>query len=198
MDTYSYEEGFELTFYQELQLDQGGSKAYIAGLNTRKEKIIHIGIYLFKIILYMAFAVAFIGLYSAVCGSENSIVGLVVLLFIMMFRFSDLDIKVSHSTAGIFLLFVILATGPKVANMLPVGAAFLVNLTCILLIVTIGCHNTALFNHASMVLSYLLLLGSDVSGHSYYVRLAGLGVGAVLTIAVFLHTHWKKTYQYSG
>lgn len=186
-----------MNFYQELQLDQVGSKAYIASLNTRKEKIIHIGIYLFKIILYMAFAVAFIGLYSAICGSENSIVGLVVLLFIMMFRFSDLDIKVSHSIVGIFLLFAILAAGPKVANMLPIGAAFLVNLVCILLIMIIGCHNTALFNHASMVLSYLLLLGADVSGHSYYVRLVGLGVGAVLTVAVFLHTHWGKTYQYS-
>lgn len=186
-----------MTFYQELQLDQGGSKAYIASLNTRKEKLIHTGIYLFKIILYIAFSVAFIGLYSVICGSENSIVGLVVLLFIMMFRFSDLDIKVSHSATGIFLLFVILAAGPKATNMLPSGAAFFVNLVCILLIMIIGCHNTALFNHASMVLSYLLLLGADVSGHSYYARLAGLGVGAVLTVAVFLHTHWKKTYQHS-
>lgn len=197
MGTYFYEGESELTFYQELQLDQAGSKAHIASMNTRKEKIIHTGIYLFKIILYMAFAVAFIGLYSVICGRENSITGLVVLLFIMMFRFSDLDIKVSHSTLGIFLLFVILAAGPKVANMLPAGAAFFVNLACILLIMIIGCHNTSLFNHASMVLSYLLLLGADVSGHSYHVRLVGLGVGAALTIAVFLHTHWKKTYQYS-
>lgn len=186
-----------MNFYQELQLDQGGSKAYIASLNTRKEKVIHTGIYLFKIVLNIAFSVAFIVLFSVTCGSENSMVGLVVLLFIMMFRFSNLDIHVSHSIADILLLFAILAVGPRVANCLPAGAAFFVNLACILLILILGCHNTALFNHASMVLSYLLLLGADVSGHSYCIRLAGLAVGAVLTIAVFLHKHWKATYQYA-
>lgn len=185
-----------MNFYQELQLNQGGSKAYIASMNTRKDKVIHFGIYLFKILLNIAFSVAFIGVYSAICGSENGIAGLVVLLFIMMFRFSNLDIRVSHSIVNIFILFAILAVGPKVANILPAGAAFFVNLTCILLILVLGCHNTALFNHASMVLSYLLLFGADVSGHSYHIRLAGLAVGAVLTVAVFLHKHWKSTYQY--
>ena len=40
-----------MTFYQELQLDQVGSKSYIASITDPKEKRKHIAIYLFKILL---------------------------------------------------------------------------------------------------------------------------------------------------
>ena len=37
-----------MTFYQELQLSQAGSKSYIASLQNPKDKLKHTGIYLFK------------------------------------------------------------------------------------------------------------------------------------------------------
>ena len=40
-----------MTFYQELQLDQVGSKSYIASITDPKEKRKHIAIYLFKIFI---------------------------------------------------------------------------------------------------------------------------------------------------
>ena len=49
-----------MTFYQELQLNQAGSKSYIASFKDPKEKWRHIGIYLFKIFLNIAFCTAFI------------------------------------------------------------------------------------------------------------------------------------------
>ena len=48
-----------MTFYQELQLDQVGSKSYIASITDPKEKRKHIAIYLFKILLTVSFCVAF-------------------------------------------------------------------------------------------------------------------------------------------
>ena len=78
-----------MTFYQELQLNQAGSKSYIASFKDPKEKWRHIGIYLFKIFLNIAFCTAFISLYSMVFGKENSTVGLAVLLCIMVFRNAD-------------------------------------------------------------------------------------------------------------
>ena len=48
-----------MTFYQELQLDQVGSKSYIASITDPKEKRKHIAIYLFKILLTVSFCVCF-------------------------------------------------------------------------------------------------------------------------------------------
>ena len=39
-----------MTFYQELQLSQAGSKSYIASFANLKDKAKHTGIYLFKIL----------------------------------------------------------------------------------------------------------------------------------------------------
>lgn len=49
-----------MTFYQELQLDQIGSKAFIRSLKDSKEKRKHTLIYLFKILLTVAFCVVFL------------------------------------------------------------------------------------------------------------------------------------------
>lgn len=69
-----------MTFYQELQLDQAGSKSYISSFQKRKDKLKHTGIYLFKILLNVAFCTVFIALFCTLFGAENSVAGLTVLL----------------------------------------------------------------------------------------------------------------------
>ena len=78
-----------MTFYQELQLDQAGSKKLIQNTEGLKNKLRHTTVYLFKIFLTIVFCVAFVSAYSGIFGSENSIVGVVVLLCLMVFRFAD-------------------------------------------------------------------------------------------------------------
>ena len=50
-----------MNFYQELQLNQAGSKSYIASFKNPKDKCKHIAVYLFKIALVVAFCVSFVG-----------------------------------------------------------------------------------------------------------------------------------------
>ena len=45
-----------MTFYQELQLNQAGSKALIRSCTDKKEKMRHTAIYLLKIFITMVFA----------------------------------------------------------------------------------------------------------------------------------------------
>ena len=66
-----------MTLYQELQLNQAGSKQLIRNTQDKKEKARHIAVYLFKILLTLAFCVAFVTVYTKVFGSDNSIVGVV-------------------------------------------------------------------------------------------------------------------------
>ena len=76
-----------MTFYQELQLNQAGSKNLLKKSETTKEKMYHILVYLIKIAVTMAFLVFYLLLiFSILFGNENSIVGVVVLLCLMVFR----------------------------------------------------------------------------------------------------------------
>lgn len=184
-----------MTFYQELQLNQAGSKAYIASFSNPKDRIKHSGIYLFKILLTVAFCTLFIALFSVFFGAENSIAGLAVLLSIMVFRQADLGIRATHGVADIFLVFALLAVGPRISNLLPAGGAFCVNVFFIMLFMLFGCHHVIMYNHSTLVLAYLLLQGYDVTGALYVRRLLGLLVGAVLTAAVYYRNHRANSYK---
>lgn len=183
-----------MTFYQELQLSQAGSKNYIASLKSPKQKAAHIAVYLFKIILNLAFCIAFVTAFGIIFGSGNTIAGLVVLLGILVFRFSDLGIKATHSVIAVIIIFIIFAVCPKIANLVPCGWSFCINFVSILFILLLGCHNAKLYNHTTLVLSYLLLTCYDVSGRAYALRVIGLAAGAVTVAAVLYHNHRKNSY----
>lgn len=75
-----------MTFYQELQLNQAGSKDLLKKSETAKEKIYHLFVYMAKVAVTMAFCFLFCTIFSILLGNENSIVGVVVLLCLMVFR----------------------------------------------------------------------------------------------------------------
>lgn len=184
-----------MTFYQELQLNQAGSKALIRNSSGKTEKIRHTAIYLFKIFITLIFCVAFVSLFSAVFGNENSIGGVVILLSIMVFRFADFGIRTGEGLSVMALAFIILAAGPRMANAGGPAAGFFINLICIFLLMFFGCHHVVMGNHSTLILGYLLLYGYDVSGRSYILRVAGLAAGAVLSGIVYYRNHRKKTYK---
>ncbi len=181
-----------MTFYQELQLNQAGSKSYVASFKKPKDKFVHILIYILKIFLNIAFSTAVIVFSGLIFGFENCVAGLVLLLGILVFRFTDLDIHATHSLGAIYLIFAIFAICPKVAHLVPTGCDLLIHSGSILLIVILACHNVGWCNHCTLILSYLLLYGSDVSGISYLCRVICLLVGATLT-ALVLYRNRKKT-----
>lgn len=184
-----------MNFYQELQLNQAGSKAIIKNSTTQKQKAYHIGVYLFKILITMIFCVAFVTGYSKIFGSENSIVGVVILLCVMGFRFVNTGLKPSHGILAMIMIFIILAVGPRVANQVGLVGQLFVNLICIFLLMILGCHNVIFFNQSTLVLGYLLLFGYDVTGKEYKMRLLSILVGAIMTILVYYHNHRNKQYK---
>ena len=184
-----------MTFYQELQLSSTGSKQLIKSTTDPKEKRRHILIYNFKVYLVMAFCVAVVSLYSKVIGSENSVVGVTVLLAVLVLRQADFGIKTTHGLLSIAGIFGILMTAPRIANMLSPFPAFLVNAIAILLLMILGCHNVIMYNHSTFVLGYLLLLGYDVSGAMYIKRVEGLAVGMILCMVIFYKNQKKRPYR---
>ena len=90
-----------MTFYQELQLSSVGSKQLIKNTTDPKEKRRHILIYNFKVYLVMAFCVAVVSLYSKLTGSNNSVVGVTVLLAVLVLRQADFGIRTTHGLISI-------------------------------------------------------------------------------------------------
>ena len=185
----------KMSFYQELQLNQGASKEVIRQAESVKEKAYHIGVYIFKILITMLFCVAFVTAYSKIFGSDNSIVGVVTLLCLLSFRFTNTALKTSHGIAAMVMIFIILAVGPRLANSGGLEMQLLVNLISILLITILGCRNVMFFNHSTLVLGYLLLFGYDVTGEAYNMRLWAILAGAVMTIVVYYRNHRDKHYD---
>ena len=186
-----------MTFYQELQLSSVGSKQLIKNTTDSKEKRRHILIYNFKVYLVMAFCVAVVSMYSKLTGSNNSVVGVTVLLAVLVLRQADFGIRTTHGLLSIAGIFGILMAGPRLANMaaaLPF-AAFFINVVCILLLMILGCHNVIMYNHSTFVLGYLLLLGYDVTGASYIKRVEGLAVGMILCMIIFYKNQKNRPYR---
>ena len=71
-------------------------------------------------------------------------------------------------------IFGILAVGPHMANQVPSVVGFVINSVCIFVMLVLGCHNVIYFNHATFVLTYLLLYGNDVNGVVYGKRVLRL------------------------
>ena len=184
-----------MTFYQELQLNQAGSKSLLKNSKTMKEKLYHAFVYMVKIAVTMVFCFAFVTASSIILGKDNSIVGVVVLLCVMVFRNADLGIHTGHSTWLLALFFVIMTVCPHLANQLSPLPALLINIAALAVLILFGCHNPFMFNQSTLVLGYLLLYGYDVSGKSYMLRIAGMAAGAAITCLVFYRNHKNRDYK---
>ena len=184
-----------MTFYQELQLSSTGSKQLIRNTTDKKEKRRHILIYNFKVYLVMAFCVAVVTLYSKITGNDNSVVGVTVLLAVLVLRQADFGIRTSHGLLSIAGIFCILIAGPRLSNMVSPVPAFFVNAISILLLMILGCHNVIMYNHSTFVLGYLLLMGYDVTGKAYLLRVEGLLAGMVFCMVVFYKNQKNRPYR---
>lgn len=184
-----------MNFYQQLQLSSIGSKQWIKSADDPKEKRNRIFIYNFKVYLVVAFCFAVVTLYSMIFGSQNSVVGVLVLLVLMILRQVDFGIDTKHSIAVIFMIFAILAAGPRLANTVSAGWAFLIHFVCIMAIMILSCHNVIMSNQSTFILGYLLLYGYDVTGHDYILRLYGLLAGAIICSLVFYKNHRDRTFR---
>ncbi len=184
-----------MTLYEELQLNQAGSKKLIKESKSGKEKFRHIIIYLFKIIITLAFCMAFVLVFSLLFGNNNSTVGVIVLLNVLVFRNIDLEVHMPQAILSLLVIFLVFAFGPHLAHINNIFISTPIHVLCILTLMVLGCHNIKMSNHSTLVLSYLLLYGYDVSGAAYMKRLVGITLGALLVCLVYYHKHHKKAYE---
>lgn len=181
-----------VTFYQELQLNQAGSKQLLKSSKTPQERRRHLAVYLFKVVLTLLFCVAFVGVFSSLFGEDNAIAGVVSLLFVLVFRQAGLGVRPSHGVLSLLLIFGVLIVSPHLANLLPPFGSFLVHLLSLFFVICIGCHDVRMSNQSTIVLCYLLLYGYDVSGQTFAMRAIGLACTGLLTALIYYRNQRKS------
>ena len=94
--------------------------------------------YLVKIAVTMAFCFLFVTIFSILFGNENSIVGVVVLLCLMVFRNADLGIHTGQSTMLLALFFVIMTVCPHLANQFSPVLGMLLNIAALAVLIPVS------------------------------------------------------------
>ncbi len=183
-----------MTFYEQLQLGQAGSKAYIKQAETSQERTKRILIFLSKIVITLAFCVAFVGLFGKIFGTVNSTAGVVLLLFVLVFRQVDLGICTKHGAYVMLGIGAIMIAVPKIATMLSPIPAFFVHFLAIFGLTVLGCHQVQMRNQGTIVMAYILLLGYPVSGMDYVKRAIGLALGFCWIASILYRSHKNKAH----
>lgn len=142
----------------------------------------------------MVFCVAFVTLYGWVFGAENNIVGVVVLLCLMVFRQADLGMRRGQSLLALGLVFLVLAFGPRLANLAELGGELAVHGLSLLVILVLGCHNVGMGNHLTLCWGICCCMAMTWRRRPFPSRLAALAVGCGLTLLVYARNHRADPY----
>lgn len=185
-----------MTFYQAMQLSANVMNPMIKNAENKKEKNKYILAFILKNILCMLFCIVFVSTYTKIFGEENSVIGVSTVILILTFRFSNLNFNVKQSTLTLFGVFLIYLIGPLVVLMTNPFIGFIVNFICIITLVVSTCNDTKFSNHSTIVLCYILILGtSATTTESFIRRIYALICGGILVSGIFYYKQRKNKYE---
>ncbi|WP_373600293.1 FUSC family protein [Paraclostridium bifermentans] len=185
-----------MTFYQAMQLGANALKPMIKDTTDEKLKRKYITALIVKDFLCLFFCMAVVIAFSTVFGTENSIVGVVTVILLLTFRFSNLDFEVKQSAFTLLGIFGIYMIGPFIASASSPIVASIINFIFIMIIVVLSCHNVVLCNQSTLVLCYLLLYGYEVTSIDAYInRVIGLLIGGLIVSVIFYCKQRKVKFE---
>ena len=185
-----------MNFYQSMQLGAVNLKPLIKKTEDKKQKQKYIAAFILKNFLCLLFCMAVVTAFSMIFSEENSVVGVVTVMGILTFRFSNFDFDVKQSALAILGIFAIYMIFPTLASVSTPWIKFIINFVAIIAILILSCHNTIYSNQSILVLSYLLLYGYPVSSvGSYTNRVISLLVGGVIVATIFYIKQRKLNFE---
>ncbi|MBB6631469.1 FUSC family protein [Clostridium algidicarnis] len=187
-----------MSFYEAMQLGAVNLKPLIKDTEDNKLKKRYIVALIVKNFLCLLFCMIVVTFFNNVFGSDNSIVGVVTVIALLTFRFSNLDFKTTQSTIAILGIFAIFIVSPYLASIVHPVLASIINFISMMAIVILSCHNVTLSNQSTLVLSYLLLYGYHVDDVNGYInRIFALILGGIIVSGIFYYKHIKVNFENS-
>lgn len=185
-------------FYEMMQMGANQLKPLIQQCEDARERRNYKIAFATKNILCILFCMLIVTGFTKWLGPNNSIVGVVAVITLLTFRFSNFDFKVGQSAWAILGIYVIYMIAPYLASQVHPLLGFLIHILALLSIVIVSCHNTHLSNQSTLVLCYLLLYGYEAQTPEDFIkRLMGLMVSGCVVASVFYFKQRKKVFEYS-
>ena len=132
--------------------------------------------------------IAFVGVFSSIFGSNNSLTWVSILLGIMLFW--KMNIGIDKKEAPIIIVALYLFTG--IANRIAIINPFLsffVNLVAIFIIMYVPSFKPEYKPYTPFILCYIFDQSNVAVGHDFYTRMLSLLVGSLMVSAVYYYKH---------
>ncbi|SHJ32087.1 FUSC family protein [Hespellia stercorisuis] len=140
------------------------------------------------------FCVLFINGYNRLCGTENSIVGVVLLMGILILVGSDLGFDARQASVSIVVLFAVLAFAPKLSLINPL-LGLLINVAALTTILFLSGHDLSQSGSLPFTMGYIMLQGYDVSGLLFQKRWISLLAGGIFIAILYYMVHKGKVHK---
>lgn len=124
-----------------------GSTYYIVSMVTRA-------------FLLVLFAIAFIGILTALFGQQNSALAVVLFCMLMSIRFVDFGYKASHSLLALFLILLVLLISPSLMQAVNPFLGLVINFVSIMIILLATTDRPEMGNAGLYMFGYAFLTGS--------------------------------------
>lgn len=179
-----------MTFYQMIQYDPASIRAMIAKTDAPEEKRRWRLAMFVRSLLIVVFAIAFIGLMTALFGSANSSMAVSIFCILLASRFVGFGYRIKDSLFAMFVAFALLFGAPILASLSPSPLlTFVIHFCALLLIIALTCENPSLGNGGLYSFAYIFLCGNPVYGQDLIGRLEMTVVGYVLCAIVLWRNH---------
>ncbi|MGI5960160.1 MAG: FUSC family protein [Massiliimalia sp.] len=187
-----------MDFYRILQMDPSIIKAKIRTSSTQKEKRFLWFAMAIRSALIVAFAILFIGFFSAVFGSENTPMAVALFCIMLGIRFVNFEycIKDSMITLAVSLLLLLIA--PTLVTVVPKILIPVIHFAAFGGILYMTCQRPELGNGGLYNFAYVYLVGNPVSGQLLIQRGLLTAVGYFICGLILLakHRHMHRDIRF--
>ncbi len=136
----------------------------------------------------IACIIAFVGIFSSLFGSNNSLTWVSILLGIMLFWKMDIGIDKKEAPIIIVSLYVFTGLANRIAIINPF-LGFFVNLISIFIIMYVPSFRPEYKPYTPFILCYIFDQSNVAIGHEFYTRMLSLVVGGLMVSAVYYYKH---------
>ncbi|MDY3014158.1 MAG: FUSC family protein [Evtepia sp.] len=181
-----------MRFYDALQYDPMLLKAKIQEKPAGKERRRLQFALVFRSFLIVAFAIALLSPISALFGSENTPMGVVLFCILLSVRFVDFGYRIQDALRNLGLTLLLLLFVPVLAASLPPIPAGLLHFAAFFSILLMTAQVPEMGNGGLYGFAYMFLTGNPVSGSALAQRCLLTLAGFLLCGAVFFFKHAGK------
>ena len=181
-----------MRFYDMLQLDPAVLKQKINDAETIQERRrIQFSLVL-RSFLIVAFAIAFIAPLSAIFGSANTPMAVVIFCAMLGIRFVDFGYCISDSLRNLAIIFLLMFAAPVMASHLNPLLGLFVDCGAFFTILLMSCEKPELGNGGIYSFAYVFLSGNPVEGDLLFSRFLLTLLGFLLCGSILFVKHRHK------